>query len=382
MRPVIQTLDQALSAVINLTLTLLAARIADLNGLGQLNLALTVYVALIGLQRAVIIESMLAAKKAGALRGAQPSSLVMSLIAGLLIALVGVFTSDEALVVLGVGAPVLLLVDVLRYSAFSMRRPGRALITDMCWLALLLASVLAGLESVAQLVAWWALSALVAAVVGLIVNWNGRWRAADFLVLKREMRGRSPQGMVDTLLLQLGWYIPVAFALDSVASGMAGEYRIAISLMAPMGVILTSWTTSTFVLVRESDGSRKVASRRAWYIMLLSIGYAIVAVLLREDLVAFLFGPNISVSFAVMMLVALQNPTQAPGSQLAAWFKFERRSWIPVLARAAGSLVVLPAIWVSGVTHNALWCVAGIPSAMAVYSLTIAAIFAYRGKRW
>lgn len=380
-RGLIQTVDQGVSALINLGLSVLAARVAGLDGLGELNLVLTIYVAALGIQRAVIVEPMLVSSDAAAMRGAQQYSLLASAPFSLLLAGVGVTLSQPSLVALSLVLPFGLLVDVLRYSFFSKSAPGRALLVDIVWGLTLASSSLANLGQLEQLLLWWGAGASIAVLSGFILLTQRRWIPADRRSLSEHMRGRSKQGLIDNLILQFGWYIPLAVALGAISVDTAGEYRAAITLMAPMGVVLTSWTTSTFVGLRSASSSVPYAARRAAGILTLSLVYAVTCMLVGPYASPMIFGDDVVISSLILALVSLQIPLQSFGSQFAAWLKFHHFSWRPVIARASGTALVLPSIWGGLVLPAPVLAIAALPLGLAVYSTLLSIDFFRLRKR-
>lgn len=364
----VQTLDQGVSALVNLSLTLVAGHLGGLGALGELNLAVTVYVAMIGFHRAVILEGLLVSRdRNAAARGAVQIALGFSVILGVVVGVVGLVLGNRALQMLSFVVPGILLVDVVRYAAFCLRSPAVALIVDCTWLASTWMARWVPGVTVPNLVVWWGIGGAFAALVGTAMLSLWRWRQEDVRCMRSEMVGRAPQGFFDTVLLQLGWYVPLAVALDYMNPDVAGAYRAAITLMAPMGVVLTSWTTSTFLGLCERREPGFVV-RRAALILGLSVTYAVTCVLFRDELMRLLFGRGVVVPVLVALLVAMQIPMQAPGSQFAAWFKHLRRAWVPVEARAFGTALVVPLLVVSIAKQQSILAVAALPAGMALFS--------------
>jgi hypothetical protein len=172
--------DQALSSVLNLVVGLLIARAVSASGFGTFALALSTYLLVVGLCRALVAEPMLirasdrsAAEWRLAARAATGASLVVGAFCGSISIATGALAGGQlgaAFVALGLVLPVLLLQDMWRYAFFAAGRGRQALITDFAYVAVLLPSLGALSAGHVRTIGWfvvtWGLAALPATVVG------------------------------------------------------------------------------------------------------------------------------------------------------------------------------------------------------------------------
>jgi hypothetical protein len=160
---------------------LVAVRSLEASDFGSFAAALTAYIFVVGIARAVCGEVLVVrhsvARATRAEAGATGTALALALVAGSLLVLVGVVASGalrQALVVLGVTMPGLLLQDTLRYVFVARGQPKNALLIDLVW-ALVLGALLApvvyrGVDSAGVFVAAWGIAAGVSALVGVALG--------------------------------------------------------------------------------------------------------------------------------------------------------------------------------------------------------------------
>ena len=136
--------DQGLSSLTNLLVSLFSAHLLRVEAFGVVSVVMTTYFVCVGVARAVVGDPLMLSR-------AQPKALPRETVSqvasasfgiGLLFALatialwaVGPSSGlTRALVVLGVGMPLLLLQDVARYIAFWRGSPWGAAANDLLWL--------------------------------------------------------------------------------------------------------------------------------------------------------------------------------------------------------------------------------------------------------
>jgi len=175
--------DQVLSALSNVVLSILVARSFDAAGFGAFSTAFLVFSLLVGVTRAVVGEPLqitFASADPGNFRAAVRSALGAALLIGTLSGLIAVGAglalagqSGEALIALGACLPGLLVQDTCRMAFFSSGRPRNAAAIDALWTVLMFAvlSVLltAGISAIWVPVATWGAGALAAAIVGTVL---------------------------------------------------------------------------------------------------------------------------------------------------------------------------------------------------------------------
>lgn len=171
-------LDQAMSSLSNVVVTVMVARLLDPTQFGAFSVAMVAYQLAVGAVRAVAGEPWLSthsvdgpAERARAMADLVPASLVLSaacsvVLAGLAVADGG--TAAPSLLALAVVFPYLGVQDALRFVAV-VDRPQVALASDLAWLAVvvvLVALAPGGAESEWFVVAWG-----VGGAAGLAVAW-------------------------------------------------------------------------------------------------------------------------------------------------------------------------------------------------------------------
>jgi O-antigen/teichoic acid export membrane protein len=168
------TIDQAIAGASNVLIAVLAARLLDVASFGLFGIVFLVYVLVQGVSRALVCDPLLVhpVEGQGRLGEVIGTSCVLgpALGAGVLAAGLAAHVFDarlgDALLVLAVCVPLLVLQDLGRYVAFAVQRPAAALVLDVAWLALQLAAVgalfLTDTRTLPWFIAAWAGSGAVA----------------------------------------------------------------------------------------------------------------------------------------------------------------------------------------------------------------------------
>lgn len=138
------TVDQAIAGASNVLIAVLAARLLGVASFGLFGIVFLVYVLIQGVSRALVCDPLLVHPVEGQARLGEVigTSCVLgpALATGVLVAGLGARMFDarlgNALVVLAVCVPLLILQDLGRYVAFTLRRPASALVLDLAWLGL------------------------------------------------------------------------------------------------------------------------------------------------------------------------------------------------------------------------------------------------------
>lgn len=175
------TIDQAIAGASNVLIAVLAARLLGVASFGLFGLVFLVYVLVQGVSRALVCDPLLvhpleAQDRRGEVIG---TSCVLGLLLGVAVLLAGFVVQlwlaslGNALMVLAVCVPLLVLQDLGRYLAFALQRPGSAVVLDVAWLVLLFGAVAALIATDTRTLAWfiaaWAGSG---AVAGLLLLWQ------------------------------------------------------------------------------------------------------------------------------------------------------------------------------------------------------------------
>ncbi len=175
------TLDQGVSSLTNLGLSVAVARASDAEAFGTFALAFAIYTLALGLGRALATGPLAIRHSAGdyrtwraATKAAAGSSLGIGLILSVAILGLSVATTSPLtrnLIALAITLPMLLLQDAWRFGFFSAAKPASALLNDVIWggtflvIMLVLDQRSVQPSSHVSLLAWGA-SAGIAALIG------------------------------------------------------------------------------------------------------------------------------------------------------------------------------------------------------------------------
>jgi O-antigen/teichoic acid export membrane protein len=172
--------DQVLVSLTNMALNVLVARALSQEGFGAFAVAFAVYSLVVGGSRA-LVNQPLVVRFTGegddrffeAARAASGAGVLLGAAAGLVTAVVGLFTTDgsgPSLIVIGILLPGLLLQDLWRLAFIAEGRPQRAVVVDAVWavgqLGAVVAVSLTDHASSSTLLLAWGLTALVSGLVG------------------------------------------------------------------------------------------------------------------------------------------------------------------------------------------------------------------------
>lgn len=178
------TIDQLISGGSNVLITVLAAHLLSVGGFGYFGIVFLVYTLMIGVYRALISDPMLvhpleAHERPEDVIGAG-CLLALGLAGTVLAAGLGVIAVSaevgDALIILALCAPLLMLQDLGRYLGFAFQRPAAAIALDVVWLVIMLGAIavlaVAGTHALPALIAAWAGSGAAAGLL-LFVQHRG-----------------------------------------------------------------------------------------------------------------------------------------------------------------------------------------------------------------
>jgi len=202
----VATVDQAVSSLANLGLTVFAARSLGIEAFGAFGLAFATYIVALGVTRAVVTEPLLSRPElatgeaaVGSLAAVGGAAFGTGAVASLVVAGVGYAVgglSGRVLVALAVVLSGLVLQDAWRYTFIAQNRPASALANDVIWVVAQVAMVatlaVLGRVSAATLVLTWGAAGAVAAVAGCVQahtapRMTAGWR---WVVEHRDLGGR------------------------------------------------------------------------------------------------------------------------------------------------------------------------------------------------
>ncbi|MDT4914277.1 MAG: hypothetical protein QOC66_3405 [Pseudonocardiales bacterium] len=177
------TIDQAIAGASNVLIAVLAARVLGVASFGLFGIVFLVYVMVQGVSRALVCDPLLvhtteAKEKPGDAIGTS-CMLGVGLTA---VVLLGSFGArmwhpelGDALIVLAVFVPLLILQDLGRYLGFATQRPSSAVVLDVTWLVLLIGAIPVLLITDARTLTWFIVAwAGSGALAGLLMLWQQR----------------------------------------------------------------------------------------------------------------------------------------------------------------------------------------------------------------
>lgn len=248
--------DQGLSALTNVVLSLVVARSVDAEGFGAFSVAFLFFSLVIGVEQSVVGQP-LAMRHSHETPEQRRATARLALGAAFAVGLLGsVLAACLAVVVGGAVAPALLALssvmpflvaqDAVRMAFFAWSRPRDAALNDAVWAVVQFAAIAvvvqAGGATSARMVLCWGGGAAVAALLGLAqlgalpavrgaLGWAGRHRdVAGFLLLEYVVGVGAFQGG----LLLIG---------ASLGLGDVGAIRAAQVLLGPVGILTTAAMT-------------------------------------------------------------------------------------------------------------------------------------------
>lgn len=354
----LQTASQGISSVNNLVLTLAITTQLSLDELGAFNLPFVIYLAALGIHRALIVEPILASTRGALLRPARRLSIVSALSISTILVTISIVSNNEVILTIALTLPALLLVDLHRNWAFNQKKPTIALLIDLIWLFGTVTLFILPLDTLLMATSVWAGSAAIALLVSFFSPMYRRTEAAFISDFLAEAKGLAAPSVIDSILYQIAWQIPVAIALNALSVSVAGAYRLSTTIMAPLLVIVNSWNISTFFALRSASNRNHALAQRtagiavvcAIYIAVVSVGVFVAQV---GEMISLTLG-----AIVVLVLVALQTPLVAINSQIVVWHKVHRLGYHVLICRFFASIPLLIIVtW--GVLNRNSYAVAG-----------------------
>ena len=321
--------DQALSAMSNLGLSIAVARTTSASGFGAFAVAFLLFGICLAIIKSVVgqplqmrLSGASAAERRRGFQAGLGAATVLGFAFGLVLSVAGLVVKGEvgvALMALALVLPGLMLQDSCRMAAFTLGRPQLAALIDAVWtLALfgLLAILVGhGQPQVGGLIVAWGGSAALSALLGLAVL---RTRPA----LRKALGWvREHQDLIRYLLpeyfLSLGAAQFGILLVGVIANASAvGSLRAAQVLLGPLGIVGTAVFQFAVpeVARRASASSRLLASFAAVLsggLGLLAIGYVVVMLLLPHAVGVALFGDSWAGAAAVLLAMGLSAVSSA-----------------------------------------------------------------------
>ena len=389
--------DQLVSSASNFLLGVLIARAGGADALGAFGIAFLVWLAVVGVNRALVTEPMTViggteSSQAELRKGLQASVVLGLGVTAVLVVACGVVelagVSPVGVLALAPWLPSLVAHDYCRAAAFRLQRPDRALLSDLTF-AVVQAALTVGLfvldvRSVAAFLAAWGFGATAGAAVGMGLA-RIRLGARGGVARLRALWPRSRW-----FLAEFGTAFPADqgyLLLLPVLLGMAqfGLYRAGASLIGPVVVVfLAGGNVALPECVRRlrQGGMRGLADympRLTGAILAVTVLYCGGVAVFAEPILRLTYGEEFAGAAVVTHLVAGQYVLIAIGFGCGVAMKAAdqmRQLWAMRAFSAAVSItcVVVLASWL-GLTG------AGLASIVAGGSYTAGVVIGYRRMR-
>jgi O-antigen/teichoic acid export membrane protein len=178
----LSVVDQGVASAGNLLLTVVAARALSVEDFGAFSIVFTLGMLAVGVTRALATEPLLVRFSAStedearaATRSAVGSVAVLGLCIGGLFLVAGWAVGSalgRAMTVMSLGCAAVVVQDAWRLAAFTLARPGVALVNDLVWIAVLLAGLAihasAGPLGLVGVVVVWSAASAAGALLGAL----------------------------------------------------------------------------------------------------------------------------------------------------------------------------------------------------------------------
>jgi O-antigen/teichoic acid export membrane protein len=317
--------DQVLSALSNIVLSIVVARSVSADGFGAFAVAFVVFGIGIAVTRSVVGQPLQIRFSAAeedqqrtAIAAGLGCALGIGLTGGLAVAAAGLLIPGAvggALVALAVVLPGLLVQDSCRMAAFALGRPRLAALVDGLWalqqFALIVVLLAAGLGSVPVLVLAWGGAAALSVMPGLVaLRVRPRLKAtADWLRDHRDLiRYLLPEYFLSLGAMQFGILL-----VGLVASADAvGALRGAQVLLGPLGVLGAAvFQFAVPEVARRPDRSERdrwrFAVRIGGGLGLVTVCYVAVLLVLPDSVGRALFGDTWAGAAAVLLAMGCSS---------------------------------------------------------------------------
>ncbi|MCC4908095.1 hypothetical protein [Microbacterium sp. cx-59] len=368
------SLDQGLSSVSNLLLSVLVARVTTLDEFGVFGIAFAIYQFGLGTSRSFLGEpALIRIAKGSSLSGSAGSLLGASALPGLLGLVVCVIAgalagpSGTLFFIFAAGFPFLMAVDSARYWLFANGRPASASLVDGIWIGAQLMSygviALLGVTNSSTVLWTWIAGAAVALTVFMLMQRAAPSLRGGWLWIK-STRDLSFRFWGEYLTIsgtqQSVIYFSVIFSgLGASAALRGGQVLIGPLSMISMGVAVVALPAMAN-LVRAN--AIQMLPRRALLISLsllaATLVYAALLMLVPSALGEALLGESWSVGAAIVPLLILQTAVSNVAYGATAALRAMEKARLTFRLRLATLPVSLAAI-IFGATFSPAGAVVG-----------------------
>lgn len=341
------TVDQVLSALSNLVITLAVARGGGAEGLGRYAVAFAAYIVVLGFAKALTSEPLLSTARSGddrRVEAAATSLTVMyAMVAAIVIASIGLLLGRLELVVVAATLPVTLLHDLLRYQAFRRQAPALAALLDGGWLA---GSILAwplvtqAESTVIAILCWSAGAALGLVLASPVLRPTFSRPTAAIRWWLSDARGYATPLLLDSGVVALSSQALVVVLATMVGDSALGVLRAGQVYFAPLLLALGALGVLVVphLIQRPGGATNGVALRLSVFTAILS-ALACGAVLLAEPLLRrLLFAESITIPYSLLVPLAIGVVAVGASSGLMIVSKARRRGGDIARSRVTSAL--------------------------------------------
>lgn len=378
--------DQVISALTNVVLSVIVARAVDAAGFGAFAIAFLIFAVLIGVGRS-LVGTPLNIRFSGAegprhlevLRAATGTVLALGLAAAAPMTVAGLLlggTLGSTLLVLAGSLPGLLIQDTCRLAFFAQGRPHLAVLNDLVWAVVQFGAMGVllgvGVHRTWPFVLAWGAAATAAALLGLVqlgvrpvlrgaVSWvRGQLDLTGYLFAEYLLGAGSAQGSI----LLVG-------AVGSV--GDVGSLRAAQVLLGPVGILTTAVATFTLPEVSRrtalsASGRNLIARGLSAFAVVVSLTYGAVLLLIPDALGQELLGVTWTGAHVVLLPMtvfsAMAGACTGPSIVIYAAGLTRRTFALQVVAAPVVIVAVVGGLLLDGVV-GAAWGMAVSEAVMA-----------------
>jgi hypothetical protein len=345
--PASVAIDQIVSAASNFLLVVLLGRSAGIEEVGRLSAAWAVYLPILGFQRLLITDPLLALAPARDNRAhacARTTVVAYNTCASLGLLITAGITRSELLLTVSWVSLIANLLDLERYLAFRRKAPADALLVDLLWLVLLAGVEFLGLFRTASSgLDAWGLTAAGGLAVGAWRNRSWFANAAEAWVWWRRDASRSALVLaLDGVLYTVATSGTILVLAESSGLRVLGNLRAAQSMVGPVLMVVTGF--NFYFIPRLAAGT--ILGRRATRVGVLSSLLALLFVVVLSSVgpqtALTLFGHTATVSRAVVALMGLQCVATVATAPLVAAARVRQQLTPMLLARVAFLVVGVP----------------------------------------
>lgn len=348
--------DQIMSSASNGLIVLAIARVAPVERFGAATLLFAIATAAVGICRGALGTPLMLAAGRGIddLRREAGFATVTALVLGMLTSLTTLIAAQllgipELGNVFALAAPILLTVDVFRYTLISASRPQVAMMWDTAWAvgsALTFASTFFGIHALSdvQMIALWGAFA-AASATGMAASLRLKPLLRGVGGWLRETYGPRSRYGLEATLIQLNPVIIASIATAVVGASATASLRGAGTLFSPLAVLLGATPLIIIPEAVRNGTPPAVVWRRLRLIgvsaslFVLSIGP--ILTFLPESVGESILGESWIYVRAVLPIVALTHAVMVWNAMAMNFLRFQNRSSLLLYTSATYSVILI-----------------------------------------